>query len=261
MSNHYPKKHDVVLGGSGVPHSGVVLGGLDGVVQRLTSPVAEQRCQALAEALKHGHQGMRFVIRALNDPIDQVRQAAYRLLLERPEPQARRAVERFYLHVNYGQLEQALASGQWQTADYETRRALFRACGLRSEVLPQPHPNWLLRCPCYDLRLIDQLWMHYSQGKFGFSVQQQIWDTCHDTYWDKLVIWSAFGDAVGWRSLSLLLEKRWKRYPELTFAERAPAGHLPFMGDEFGIFSVEAIATRLRLCALEETQLPFELAD
>jgi len=29
--------------------------------------------------------------------------------------------------------------------------------------------------PATDLRTIDQLWVKYSSGKFGFSVQKQIW--------------------------------------------------------------------------------------
>ena len=29
--------------------------------------------------------------------------------------------------------------------------------------------------PCDDLRTIDQLWVHYSNGKFGFSVQKKIY--------------------------------------------------------------------------------------
>ncbi|MBP0016279.1 MAG: GUN4 domain-containing protein [Cyanobacteria bacterium SBLK] len=29
--------------------------------------------------------------------------------------------------------------------------------------------------PCEDLREIDQLWIHYSKGRFGFSVQKRIY--------------------------------------------------------------------------------------
>ncbi|CCQ59603.1 GUN4 domain-containing protein, partial [Crocosphaera watsonii] len=29
--------------------------------------------------------------------------------------------------------------------------------------------------PCEDLRIIDQLWVKYSNGQFGFSVQKQIY--------------------------------------------------------------------------------------
>lgn len=247
-----PGHHDAVLGGLSIPNTGLVLGGLEGVMGRLHSPDADHRCEALTEALQYGQAGLSLVIQALKDSSEQVRHTAYHLLLERPEFRAQKAVERFYIQANYSRLQRALAAGRWEEADRETRRALFRACGITSEALPQPHPNWLLRCSCYDLRLLDRLWMHYSQGKFGFSVQQHIWQHCVNTYWDKLVIWSSFGDAVGWRTLNRWLEKRWKRYPELVFSLQAPAGHLPYMGDEFGIFTVEAIANRLNLCDLED---------
>jgi hypothetical protein len=27
-----------------------------------------------------------------------------------------------------------------------------------------------------DLNAVDQLWLHYSKGRYGFSVQKQIWE-------------------------------------------------------------------------------------
>ncbi|MGJ3249255.1 MAG: GUN4 domain-containing protein [Elainellaceae cyanobacterium] len=248
-----PQPDDAVLGGESIPRTGIILGGLDGVERRLASPVVEHRCEALTEAIEYGQGGLSLVIQALRDPSEHVRQAAYRLLQRRPETRAQNAVKQFYIRTHYGQLQRALATGRWEIADRETRTALLQASGKVSNALPQPHPDWLLKCSCYDLRLIDYLWRHYSGGRFGFSVQQRIWTHCFNTYWDKVVMWSSFGDTVGWRSLNLLLEKRWKRYPELTFSRQAPTGHLPFMGDEFGIFTVEAIAQRLDLCDMEDS--------
>jgi len=31
--------------------------------------------------------------------------------------------------------------------------------------------------PCEDLRTIDQLWVKYSNGRFGFSVQKRIYQS------------------------------------------------------------------------------------
>jgi hypothetical protein len=31
--------------------------------------------------------------------------------------------------------------------------------------------------PCTDLGTIDQLWVKYSYGRFGFSVQKRIWES------------------------------------------------------------------------------------
>ncbi|MBV9389188.1 MAG: GUN4 domain-containing protein, partial [Chroococcidiopsidaceae cyanobacterium CP_BM_ER_R8_30] len=30
--------------------------------------------------------------------------------------------------------------------------------------------------PCQELCTIDQLWVNYRKGHFGFSVQRQIWE-------------------------------------------------------------------------------------
>ena len=35
--------------------------------------------------------------------------------------------------------------------------------------------------PCEDLRTIDQLWVKYSDGRFGFSVQKRIYQNLGGT--------------------------------------------------------------------------------
>ncbi|NJO66941.1 MAG: transcriptional regulator, partial [Leptolyngbyaceae cyanobacterium RM1_405_57] len=36
-------------------------------------------------------------------------------------------------------------------------------------------PEELLNFPCEELLAIDRLWVNYSNGKFGFSVQKKIY--------------------------------------------------------------------------------------
>ncbi|NEO86918.1 MAG: hypothetical protein F6J87_22065 [Spirulina sp. SIO3F2] len=68
----------------------------------------------------------------------------------------------------YFKLAHYLQTGQWYAADQETYEVMKRIMG-----------GWSLQgikdFPCPDLSVIDQLWLKYSQGKFGFSVQKQIW--------------------------------------------------------------------------------------
>ena len=45
--------------------------------------------------------------------------------------------------------------------------------------------------PCDNLKIIDQLWIEYSQGHFGFSVQQSIYENCADL--------EKFYDCVSWK--------------------------------------------------------------
>jgi hypothetical protein len=53
--------------------------------------------------------------------------------------------------------------------------------------------------PCEDIRTIDQLWVKYSDGKFGFSVQKRILQSFGMTTVLNEDIWDKFGDKVGWR--------------------------------------------------------------
>ncbi|WP_425335064.1 GUN4 domain-containing protein [Nostoc punctiforme] len=78
--------------------------------------------------------------------------------------------------------------------------------------------------PCTDLRTIDQLWVKYSNGRFGFSVQKRIWESVGKDY-------EKFGDRVGWRKGMFLDLKDWKSYSGLTFTTDSLQGHLPAFGN------------------------------
>lgn len=76
--------------------------------------------------------------------------------------------------------------------------------------------------PCKDLKTIDKLWVKYSRGRFGFSVQKQIYQSLGGTRNFNSIITEAFGDKIAWRK-----EGKSKSYSELTFDKIAPPGHLP----------------------------------
>jgi hypothetical protein len=247
-----PQNTDAVLGGqAAIPRDGVVLGSLEGLRRRLTSPSAEQRSIALSEALQYGQRGLNLIIRALNDPSPQVQQTAYGLLRDRSEPKVVRALEQFYVRSRYAHLQKLLATHEWQMADQETRIAMLKVLNLSSTA--QLRAEHMSVFPCSDLRVIDQLWVQHSKGKFGFSVQNAIWQKYHTLYWDKAEVWKAFANRVGWRVDNLFVQNHWKRYGEIAFSLNAPTGHLPFLGDQCGIFTVEAIANRLQSCQLKSS--------
>ena len=83
--------------------------------------------------------------------------------------------------------------------------------------------NDLRTFPCPDLRTIDQLWVKYSNERFGFSVQQHIWQSIGGNKGADKEIWWRFGDRVGWRT-----EDEWIAYKDLTFTLKASQGHLPY---------------------------------
>ncbi|MFM6825126.1 MAG: GUN4 domain-containing protein, partial [Dolichospermum sp.] len=81
--------------------------------------------------------------------------------------------------------------------------------------------------PREELRKMDQLWVKYSNGKFGFSVQKQIWlesggKLNGERDWDTF---TKLGDRVGWKQ-----NGGWLNYDSYTFSTNAPSGHLPACG-------------------------------
>lgn len=96
VSGHQPHSQDAVLGGVyTVPPSGVVLGGLDGVKQRLGHPVPAQRIAALQQMLGYGIEGLEAIVQALHDPVIEVQRAAYQLLRDNPAAIAQQALESY----------------------------------------------------------------------------------------------------------------------------------------------------------------------
>jgi len=76
-----PRANDAVLGSeTPLQVDGVVLGGIEGVKQRLASTTVEQRLAALSDALNYGEAGLDLVLEALQDESLQVQSAAYFLL-------------------------------------------------------------------------------------------------------------------------------------------------------------------------------------
>jgi hypothetical protein len=152
--------------------------------------------------------------------------------------------------VDYKNLRDLLVAGEWQKADRETETVMIQASGREQD-------GWLSEedleaFPCEDLRIIDELWVKYSNGHFGFSVQKGIWESIEGTNKDEDVeVWKQFGDKVGWR-----VNDSWVGYRNLTFSMDAPEGHLPewvfvsgFVGGGFfgsGLFS------RIETCGSSE---------
>ena len=91
-----PKKYDAVLGGKSQPLPGsLVLGGLEALKGRLTSPLPQERLKALWETTKYGSKGLDCVIAALQDPQSQVQIAAYKILRQATGVRVEKALQTF----------------------------------------------------------------------------------------------------------------------------------------------------------------------
>ncbi|HBB31711.1 MAG TPA: serine/threonine protein kinase [Cyanobacteria bacterium UBA8803] len=122
---------------------------------------------------------------------------------------------------DYRPLEQLLATGKWREADEATYTKMLEIAGRKPE-------GWLRvedieNFPCEDLCKINQLWVRYSNGQFGFSVQKSIWEKVGGKPGlDDYELEKKYAEQVGWRS-----HNEWLFYDNLTFTLNAPPGHLP----------------------------------
>ena len=121
------------------------------------------------------------------------------------------------LGIDYGRLRQLLWSQLWREADEETENVILKALRQNMEPLDR---DAILRLPCLDLLTIDNLWSHYSQGRFGFKAQQQVYLQVDRRPADFL-------RALDWRGSRLSLTGGIKPYKSLQFNNSAPSGHLP----------------------------------
>ncbi|MEG4495677.1 serine/threonine-protein kinase [Microcoleus sp. F10-C6] len=144
--------------------------------------------------------------------------------------------------VDYRQLDRLLASGEWKKADQETTNKMLEAAGRTEERLLSIED--IDRFPCEDLRTIDQLWVKYSNGRFGFSVQKRIYESLGGTREYDKKISEAFGDRVGWR-----VNSKWLHYIDLKFNTKAPEGHLPGRGYKGGLaYGLLNLFSRVETC-------------
>jgi hypothetical protein len=84
--------------------------------------------------------------------------------------------------------------------------------------------------PGLDLQSLDRLWLAYSLGRFGFSVQGRLLRLCDNR-------WEALWPRLGWKRDGL-----WTRYPAaFTWSLEAPEGHMPLVNQLRGVRLMDAL--------------------
>lgn len=121
----------------------------------------------------------------------------------------------------YSALDHYLGEKKWKAANEETHQLLMAEFGKEGE-------GWLkleelMSFPFKPLKTIDNLWVKHSEGKFGFSVQKEIYIACGGipdgyNHWEA---WKKFCDDVDWEIDDKEIS------PEYNNAA-SPRGHLPF---------------------------------
>ncbi|MFO5493359.1 MAG: GUN4 domain-containing protein [Cuspidothrix sp.] len=114
--------------------------------------------------------------------------------------------------MDYRNLQQLLSAQNWKDADKETYSLMLK-------ISERENVCWLddrdiRKFPRYDLHIINELWVKYSDGKFGFSIQKQI-----------LQNHKQFTARCGW--IENLAKNELIKYEDYNFTLDANRGHLP----------------------------------
>lgn len=135
-------------------------------------------------------------------------------------------------------LQQALATEDFQEADRLTMASLRHMAGpaavgrgyvFFSEVPPMA---------TVDLDTIDRLWVAYSRGRYGFSVQRRLLKACSGR-------WEQLWPRLGWKQDGV-----WTRYPgQFTWGHTAPEGHMPLVNQLRGVRLMDALLTHPAIVA------------
>ncbi len=152
---------------------------------------------------------------------------------------------------DYMKLVNYLANEEWEKADQETANMILKFVDREGEC--ELDTDSLAKLPVQELFTIDQLWLVYSGGYFGFGVQTNIWENIQNTKLSQAKKFKRFTKILGWDDRE-----------EIRFQlDDAPPGSLPCVWC-FLNFSSEnnqfrtAFVERFITCDLEITRSQFQ---
>lgn len=132
--------------------------------------------------------------------------------------------------VDYAPLQHSLARQQFEEADRLTSAFLRQLAGDDAVRRGYVYYSEVPAFPAADLESLDRLWLVYSQGRFGFTVQLRLLRSLAGR-WDQL--WPR----LGWKQGGV-----WTRYPgSFTWSLQAPEGHLPLVNQLRGVRLMDAL--------------------
>ena len=131
---------------------------------------------------------------------------------------------------DYSPLQRFLLNESYEEADRFTSAKLRELAGEKAVKRGYVYFSEVESIPSIDLSTLDKLWIAYSRGKFGFTVQAKILDSLGGRY-DKL--WPR----IGWKKDGI-----WTRYPKaFNWSIEAPNGHMPLVNQLRGVRLMDAL--------------------
>lgn len=133
-------------------------------------------------------------------------------------------------------LEDSLKNENFKTADMLTRTLLYDSLQTSERYISKEDFEQI---GCEQIRYIDDLWREYSNNKFGFTAQIDIWEKINNENNEidlkkKEVI---FGKKVGWYN-----EKKdnnnWLDIEKIDYSLKARKGHLPTRSPVYGSIAI-----------------------
>jgi GUN4-like/ARM-like repeat domain, GUN4-N terminal len=212
--------------------------------EKFTTTTPKERLQILPQLVATGLPGINILIEWLRQqretPPTIVMGAVYQALNRSELPVARDFLDREFptgvvplissRGIDYTQLQKLLAQQEFQAADKLTTEKLCELAGADAVKRKWIYFTEVEQLPSIDLHTIDTLWSIYSEGKFGFSIQREMWLGANKN-WDKL--WPK----IGWKE-----GNNWTRYPgSFTWDLTAPRGHLPLSNQLRGVRVISSL--------------------
>ncbi|WP_019502977.1 GUN4 domain-containing protein [Pseudanabaena sp. PCC 6802] len=132
--------------------------------------------------------------------------------------------------IDYEPLQQMLIQQDFEAADRLTSQKMCEAAGSAAVARGWLYFTEVAQINNADLNTINLLWLVYSEGKFGFSVQRKMWLGLGKN-WEKLWL------QIGWKK-----DGKFTRYPGgFIWSMDAPKGHLPLSNQIRGNKTIAAI--------------------
>ena len=131
---------------------------------------------------------------------------------------------------DYSPLQRYLLNECFEDADRFTSSKLRELAGEEAVKRGYVYFSEVETIPNIDLLTLNKLWIVYSRGKFGFTVQAKILDSVGGRY-DKL--WPR----IGWKKDGI-----WTRYPKaFNWSIDAPNGHMPLVNQLRGVRLMDSL--------------------
>jgi GUN4-like/ARM-like repeat domain, GUN4-N terminal len=132
--------------------------------------------------------------------------------------------------VDYQPLQALLVQQAWEEADKLHNLKLCEASGADALTRKWIYFSEVNGLPIADLRTLNALWVAHSEGRFGYSVQREVWLSTGQN-------WSKFWPKLQWKK-----ENAWTRYPgQFVWDLTAPRGHLPLSNQLRGVQVITAL--------------------